>query len=182
MKNIIYILIAICFSSCLGTKEISKTDTNTKQSDKTEINNDKKSEVNTNQAIDDKFNIPVRSNDEAVNEAIRKAFRDFGYNKQSGSNSTNMTFDPDLMAFKIANYIGETQNKTDTSTSDTKIEKSFEQITDEYLSKKMKLIPWWVYVIVGLYFLPKIIEGVTAIVNPVSSLVVKLKKGNTIGS
>lgn len=169
------IIISLFFSSCLGSKSVSEKNSVTKQSDKTEINTDKKSETNTNKAIDDKFNIPVRSNDENVNKAIRDAFRDWGYNKQSGSNATNMTFDPDAMAFKIANYIGETQDKSESTTKDTKVEKSFEQTTDEYLSKKISLIPWWVYVIGILYFLPKIIEGVTAIYNPVMAAYGKFK-------
>lgn len=175
--RLVVILIVCSFlGSCLGAKSTSEKNSTTKQSDKTEISSDKKSETNTNKAIDDKFNIPLRSNDENVNKAIREAFRDFGYNKQSGSNATQMIFDPDAMAFKIANYIGQTQDKTETSSKDTKIEKSFEQTTDEYFSKKIALIPWWVYVIAVLYFVPKLIDGVSAIYNPLAVVVSKIKR------
>lgn len=175
MKNVFYLVILLCLSSCLGTKEVSNKNTSTAQSDKSEINTDKKTETNTNKAIDDKFNIPLRSNDENVNQAIRDAFRDFGYNKQSGSNSTQMVFDPDAMAFKIANYIGETQDKNEASVKDSKVERSFEQTTDEYFSKKIALIPWWLYAIGILYFAPKVIEGVTSIYNPVAGVIKKIK-------
>lgn len=174
-KTILLVLVLTTIG-CAGTKTSSEKNSVTKESDKTEINNDKKSETNVNKAIDDRFNINVKTDNEAVNEAIKKAFRDFGYNKQSGSNSTQMTFDPDLMAFKIANYIGQTQDKSESSVSDTKIEKSFEEKTDEYFSKKISQMPWWLWLIAAIYFLPKLIECVSVIMNPLSGLLEKFKR------
>jgi len=79
------------------------------------------------------------------------------------------------MALLIANIIGETKDTKEITTTNTLIEKSFEQKSDEYFSKKVQQIPWWLYAIAAVYLLPKIIEVVSLIYAPISGLL-KFKK------
>ena len=74
--------------------------------------------------------------------------------------------------------IGETINEKTKVSEKEKTEKSFEQTTDEYISKKIAAIPWWLYLIGFLYFAPRLIQGVSAIINPVSALITKINTKN----
>lgn len=163
----------LAITSCAGVRTTSEKNSETKTSDHSEKTSDKTADTKTNREINDNFGVPIRSNDEAVNKAVRDAFRDFNFNKQSGTNSTQIIFDEEAMAFKIANIIGETQDKNTSSVSESKSDKSFEQTTDEYFSKKISQIPWWLWLAIAVYFMPKIVEGVSAIYNPLSLVVKK---------
>ncbi|MBC5835821.1 hypothetical protein G6N05_05425 [Flavobacterium sp. F372] len=175
LKSIIFFGLFLALSSCTGTKKISEKNSETKIKELSEKTTDKVSDTKTNKEINDNISVPLRSNNEEVNKAIRDAFRDFNFNKQSGTNSTQFIFDEEAMAFKIANIIGATQDKNTSSVIDTKTDKSFEQTTDEYFSKKISQIPWWLWVVAIIYLMPRIVEGVSAIYNPFSLLIKKIK-------
>jgi hypothetical protein len=163
----------LAITSCTGMRTTTSKNSDTKTTELNEKNTDKTADTKTNREINENFGVPVRTNDEAVNKAVRDALRDFNFSKQSGTNSTQIIFDEEAMAFKIANIIGETQDKNTSSVSETKSEKTFEQTTDEYFSKKVSQIPWWLWLIVAIYFMPRIVEGVTSIINPLSLVVKK---------
>lgn len=171
----IFLLFLLSLASCstlkkeVDSKEINRVEKNS-------LNVVKSDTIQKNRAIDDKIVVNVKTPDEAINAAIRNAFKDFAYSKESGSNSTNMTFDPDQMAFKIANYIGETQDKTSSSNTDTSKEVTIEERADRYIERRIKSLPWWVYIIGVLYFAPKLIEGISSFINPISTIVKRISK------
>ena len=172
-KGFIIAVLALVFlmlTSCLGTKQTTEKNSVSNTTENKQVDNTKQTDIATNRPIDDKFNIPIRSNDEAVNTAIRNAFRDFGYTKQSGTNSTQMSFDPDAMAFKIANYIGQTQDKSTVVKTDNTSTKTSNTVKEDAFYKKIQVIPWYIYVAAAIFFLPNILK----IISPAYAIIQKV--------
>jgi len=160
-------------SSCTTTKKTTETSSKTKKSVLTETKTDSTNVIKKNQKIDNEYTIPLRTADSLTNARIREALRNFQAGARSGNNSTNVVFDEDALAFKIASIVGETTSEKTTTNTDTNTEKSFEQKTDEYIEKKIKRIPWWFYALIGFWFLPQIIERLQFIINPLSAIIKK---------
>ena len=53
---------------------------------------------------------------------------------------------------KMEASIGETKNTATNSNKSKNTEKSFEQQIDEYIYKKIKVMPWWMYGIIAFLF------------------------------
>lgn len=170
-----FLLFLLSLASCSTLKkEVENKETNRVENNS--LNTESTEKTEKNRAIDDKIVVNVKTPDEAINSAIRNAFKDFSYSKESGTNSTNMTFDPDLMAFRIANYIGETQDKQTSSLVEKSKELSIEERADRYIEKRLKSLPWWVYVIGVIYFGPKLMTGIGSILNPLGLVISRFRK------
>lgn len=177
IKLMLIAVLSICvlsLQSC-GTSKESVSKSQTKQTELTETKKDSSQVIERNKAINNEYSIPLRTADSLTNERIRQALSNFKAGAKSGSNSTNIRFDEDLLALKIASKIGETESKTTNTNTDTNTETSFEQQTDEYIEKKIKSIPWWIYAIGIFYFAPGIISRFQMIFNPLSNLLRKNK-------
>ena len=164
MKRLIILLFPLFFLSCLGTKKTTETNTSIKEKEKVEINNDSTNVKEVNRSIDDEFLFSLRTNDSITNEAIRKALKDFQQEKRSGSNSSSIRFDYEKLGLVLKNSIGETQDISIETNKEKDTEKSVEEETKEYMKKVMQVIPWWLYVIAFVVFLPAIIKWVKMIV------------------
>ena len=162
MKKYIIILLILC-SSCLGSKKVAEKSTATNTKEVTSIKNDSISSVATNREIKDRIivNVPEASNEE-TKKLLDAVLKQLNTSKSSGTNSYVSTYDEETRRLVIDYIIGQTQDKETNSKKEETSEKTFEQQTDEYISKKISTIPWWVYVIVFLYFLKPILNIVSA--------------------
>jgi len=159
-------LLFLALTSCSTFKESVKTST---QNKKTKNDSVVKKEVN--KAIDNTYTIPLRTGDDDVDEKIAKALSNYSAGSKSGSNSTNITFDKDLMSFLVQSKVGETLNES----TNTNSEKTLEEQTDEYFEKKIHAIPFWFYVLLFILFLPNLIKIAQMILNPLSIIINKYK-------
>lgn len=172
-KILSYILIGLlvvsCFS-CSSFKESSKNSV-TKEKQSSVLVKDSTAKIETSLPIKDNIVINVpRSEDEALNKALDAILSNLNTSKTSGNNSYRSTYDAENQRLLIEFLIGQTQNKEVATAVDSKTEISFEQQTDEYFKKKMKALPWWIYLIAFIYFLPIILDRLKLIFSPVLSL------------
>ncbi len=163
-------LLVLTISSCRSVKSVSRTNKQTKVTEKKEVTTDSTNVVERNREINNEYVIPLKTADSLTNKRIKQVLANFKAGVKSGSNSTRIVFDEDALAFKIAAIVGETQNQTISAGSEVKTEKSFEENTDEYISKKIRSIPWWFYALIVFWFFPQILQRVKTIINPLSGL------------
>ncbi|MFD0862487.1 hypothetical protein ACFQ1M_09735 [Sungkyunkwania multivorans] len=175
MRTTLYILLPFLLIGCLGTKKTTERSNVTRQTEKSEMLRDSSRTKSINRAIDNEYMIPLKSTDSLVNELVREAFSNFSAGARSGSNSTRIVFDEDALAFKIASIVGETSDIETTTTTETKMERSFEQILIENTKKVIRMIPMWVWVALLLWFAPQIMSRIRLLVNPLIGI---LKKSN----
>lgn len=148
--------------------------------DKKETTKDSVNVTKISEKIDEKVSLSLRTNNKVVDSIIRTRLKGFVTSKQSGGNSYAAKFDYDKMVLEIKAAVAESVNTQTDVVTDTTSEKSFTEQTDEYFSKKIRSIPIWVYILLGLYFLPKILAGVHALINPVQGLISRFRnKGGT---
>lgn len=180
MKRIFLICLTSLLFSCAGTHKVTEKTSTTNSKENTEIVKDSTLNSEINKKIDDAVNLIVtRSNtsDAEFNKAVDRAVDDIlsklNMTKQSGDNSYSLMYDKVKRELLLQMQVGETKSTSQTVNKSEKIEKSFEQVTDEYFSKKINMIPWWVWVAGAIWFLPKIIERVMLIVNPIRAMIKK---------
>jgi hypothetical protein len=184
MKKAIHILVTfllvLTIWSCRSVKTVSETNKETKTTEKKEI---KKDSVNTtviNKPINDVFTIPVvksntnnKAKDSIINAKVDEILSKLNTTKKSGNNSYKLYYDLDKRFVELQALIGETKDtNTETNTEQT-TEKTFEEKTDEYISKKIRSIPWWFYALVIFWFFPQILARVQTVINPISSFLKK---------
>lgn len=171
MKNLIYILVFVLFTSCLGSKKVMETNKSTTEKQSSEVVKDSTTNTETNAEIKDRIviNVPETDNTEVM-EMFTSVLRRLNTSKSSGSNSYQMRYDEETKELIADIKVAATEMQKTRVTSDSKIEKSFEQTTDEYISKKVKLIPWWFWIGIIVWFLPQITDRAKLIINPLQSL------------
>lgn len=185
MKYLLYIL--VCFS-VIGCRSVKSTKTESlvsKELQKSEIKSDSVSKIQTNGAIKDEIitSVPQANTDDAyinrlVNEQVAVILRSINTQKSSGGNSYRLEFDELNRKIKAYFELAETRNETNTTNKSDTTENSFEQKTDSYIEKKISQIPFWVYLLVGLWFLPQIMQRIMFITNPILGVVSKLKQNS----
>lgn len=181
MRKILIILCAISLGSCSTLKE-SETNISSKKEKNTEKSKDSSHVTEKNKAINDHSIIPVQKSetgnrdfDAEVNRAVDRILAGLNQKKNSGDNGYELYYDLIKRELQFRATIGETSNVKEKVREKEKTELSFEQKTDQYLSKKVRQIPWWIYLLIALYFGPKLIEGVTAFTNPIIGLISRYK-------
>lgn len=194
MKKLLFIIsIWILFfaSSCsvfnLGKKKSTEKETTSKIVE----NNDTKSDsirdsiIEMNKAINDNLKIAVqevKTDDQLFNEKCTEILDDIlskiNVQKSSGGNNYKAFYDLEKRIFELQIQIAETQNKE--VTTDTNKESISEKSTEENIRETsktvIKMIPLWLWVILGLWFLPQIIDRVTLIINPLKGIISKISK------
>lgn len=173
MKILYIILIAFLLVGCLGQKKVVEKNHDVKQTEITTVKKDSSNVVETNKEIVDELKVSLKTNNKQVDSIIRERLKGFKTSKISGSNSYKAEFDYDELALSMYALVGETQNQTTATTTNTDIEKTFEERTDEYIFKKVTAIPWWLIAIAVFWFAPQIISRVQMIVNPLSAFIKK---------
>jgi len=159
-------IVALMFASCTGLKKI----TNSNKETKSEVKTDSVSNTKINNAIKDEVKFQIaQSENEEVNKKIDEILSKINVSKQSGDNSYKLYYDKQLREIKAKINVAETKNET----TSTNTEKSFEEKTDEYIEKKLKLIPWWVYALALFWLLPHVLNRLQLIYNPLSGFIKK---------
>jgi uncharacterized protein YycO len=180
LKLIYLIIILILLTSCLGTKKVFENNTSKKSTEKTEIKKDSSNVVEKNKSISDKLDLSVpktKTDDlefnKRVDSKVDEILAKLNTSKKSGDNSYKLYYNLLKRQIEFEAKIGETKNETKETNSSEVSEKSFEEKTDEYISKKVSSIPWWIYVLLLFWFSPQIIQRVQSIINPISGMIKK---------
>ncbi len=172
-----FLFILLWMTSCATKKTVEKTSV-TKDVSSTTVTKDSSKISEINRKIDDAMRLLVtKSNsgdaefDRKVNLAVDEILAKINLQKTSGNNSFSIDYDRITRELRVNAQVGETKDEVIATNKDSKVEKSFEQTTDEYISKKVSSIPWWIYLIVVVWFLPQIISRIMLITNPVMGLI-----------
>jgi hypothetical protein len=159
MKYYILILVLLIAQSCgvLGktTEKISKTET--VETENKETVKDTSSDVQTNKKIDDVIAtaVPVSENPE-VNKELISLLKRMNTQKTSGDNSYKRYYDEKTNQLIEEFKIGQTASSEIATSTDTLIEKTFSEQVDEYFKQTIKKMPWYVYLLVGIFLWPYI--------------------------
>jgi hypothetical protein len=167
----LFIIFLILFTSCLGTKKVTDKEAVTTKTEKTTTKTDSTSKVDTNLGINDRIvvNVP-QANDENTTKLVDAILSQLNTSKSSGGNSYTSSYDKETRKLVIDFIIASTQNKETRSAVKTDTEQTFEQTVTENTKKVVKMIPWWLWLIVGVWFLPQIINRVKLILVPFSGI------------
>lgn len=182
MKNIVIIALVMLFVSC-NTYKTARKSHEVKVTEKTRTKRDSVSKISVNKPIEDYLSIQVtKSNtddairDSVINKKVDEILSRMNTTKRSGDNSYKLYYNIEKRLLELQAKIGETKNiQTETKKAEIS-EKTFEEKTDEYINKKIKSIPFWVYILVAFWFLPQIIERVQMLINPFKLLLKSFKK------
>ena len=163
-KFTILFLILIIFNGCLGTKKIFENNKSTKEKEKIEKTKDSTSVKEKSKAIKDDFNIPVKKVetddkkfDEAVNKEVDNILSRVNTSKKSGNNSYSVYYDKKRRKIRVNVEIGETVNSNTTTNSNENYGRDTEQNTFNSVYKRIFALPWYVYLILIIVFLPKLL-------------------------
>ena len=161
-------------TSCLGVKKSLEEKSNTRETEKVETIKDSSSSVETNKAIEDRviINVPKSDNKE-VTVMFERLMQQLNTSKSSGTNSYNMRYDAETRQLLLDFMVGQTQNKELATNSDVKTESTFEEMVETNTKKVVRMIPWWIWLVLGIWFLPQIITRVAMITNPLIALAKK---------
>jgi Fe2+ transport system protein B len=174
MKKILIIIACVSFfTSCRSVKTSTEKSKETTAVEKTDKASDSTNITKISEKIDETVSVSLRTNNKVVDSILRNRLKGFQTSKRSGGNSYAAKFNYDELSLEIDAIVAESMKELIASNTSTESEKSFSEKTDEYFSKKIRSIPIWVYILLGLYFLPKILAGVHAILNPVQTLIKK---------
>lgn len=176
MKKLLIILcVFITFSSCSVLKETKKNST-TKETESSTLVKDSISNKETSLPINDRvvINVPKTDNAELM-EMFRLFAQQFNTSKTSGSNSYTSRYDEEKNQVVIDFVVAATEKLQTISNKETSSEKTIEQQTDEYIEKKIKRIPWWVWALAAFWFLPSILQRVQLVLNPLASLLKRFR-------
>lgn len=172
MKKYIIIISFFLFCSCASKKtHFLKNEKTISEAVTTKKDSIKTKEVS--RKIEDNFSVSLRTNNKLVDSILKERLKGFVSKKTSGTNSYSAKFNYDKMVLDIATLVGETQNTNTETSTDILSEKTISETTDEYIKEVKKRIPFWVYIIAIIYFLPSIIEKIQFIINPLYGILKK---------
>jgi hypothetical protein len=178
MKRILLLLsIVIFFSSCRSLRQTTEKTKDTTTTESTESTTDSTSSIVESAPIQDRviINVPETDNTE-LNKMLDAILMQLNTSKQSGSNSYSLRFSPEDKKLIADFTVAASKVEKTTTSSDFKSERSFSEEVDEYFEQKIKRIPFWVYIVLAIWFLPQILTRVQMIINPVAGLLNNIKK------
>jgi|GEM_PF-4148056 len=183
MKTLTYLLLIITLTGCLGSKKVSEKSVEKTTVEKTEIKKDSAAVTVINKSIADKIAIPVpeaNTTDVAFNKAVDQKVDEIlsklNASKASGDNSYKLYYDLLNRQLQFETTIGETTNQTIETNASEKSEKSTDEVIDNYVFKKINQVPWYLWLVIFIFFiLPKLISLIK-IVFPQFSLLSIFKK------
>jgi len=193
MKKIILFAIAffiLFFTSCsvfnLGKKKQEQKERTTKTTELSEVKKDSSNIKNVNVSetkketlpIDKRSSISLQTADSIANKRINEALRNFKITDRSGGNSFSAKYDEATMRLIFDAYIEGTKSiEKETNTdqlintnTESKTDKTFEEEVSEKSKKVIKMIPLWIWVVVGVWFFPQILSRLKTVFNPLSKL------------
>lgn len=166
------VVVALLMCSCVGSKKVTETNKQTTASERSEVKVDSVSNVETSLPINDRIvvNVPETDNTEVM-QMFNVLLQRLNTSKTSGNNSYNLRYDEETKQLIADIKVAASKISASKISSDKSTETSFEEVTDAYISKKVKSIPWWFWAILVFWFLPQIISRVKLVLNPISGFV-----------
>ncbi len=166
---IVFVLLFSTLQGCslmnLGSKKVTETNKETSLIEKTEIKKDSfKTEI-VSKRIDDAITIEVPVSDPEIDAKIDEILSKLNMSKSSGDNSYRFYYDSKLRELRAEFEIGETKDSEIIKSEETISEKSLTEKTEEYISKKIKTLPWWIWLI-GIWLIRKHIINIIGIFVP----------------
>lgn len=154
MKKIIFVLVVVLFSSCLGAKKIIEKSKETAKSEKNEVKKDSSNVKEKNGAIKDRIvvNVPKTDNKEVM-QMFNNLLSQLNTSKSSGTNSYRSRYDKEKDQLIIDFVVAATENLKVITNTESKEEKTFEQKTNEYYKKVITTMPWYLWVLAYFVFL-----------------------------
>ena len=174
-RSLSYLILILLFTSCLGSKKITEKtskETSTLQTDSI-------SKETVNKGISDSATFKVAESntgdidfDKRVNEAVSNVLKSINFQKSSGDNSYKFYYDEQLRELRAKIELGETRN------SEVKVDKDavVETKETESVEKYLKVVPWWLYVILLVLFWPNILKVISPIGSFINSRILNPKK------
>lgn len=189
MKNTIlrlsfFVFTALLLTGCLGTKKT--TSSTTKEIEKTtkEVSKDSVAKTIINAAIKDELTAGVsqsdtgnKSLDSIVNSKVDEILNKLNTTKKSGGNSYKLYYDDVLRAVKAEFELAATKNE-ETKVKNQETTDTEKSLTIEEKTKKIiRTLPWWVWVALVVYLLPKILN-IVSVFTPMGAVGSLFKKRN----
>lgn len=168
MKRSILIL-SFLMVSCVGQKKVSTQKQTEKQTNKVLVRKDSVKIIDRSLAINDKISLSLKTNDKKIDSIIRLRLKNFYTSKTSGNNRYTAKFDYEKLALEIAAVLNETVSKNVEKNTEKKTDKNTKVTTEEYLYRKLKVVPWWFWVVLAVVFLPQILSRLELIINPLKA-------------
>ena len=179
MKTL-YFFLVLTICSCRAAKVVKKSVKETIATEKKEVKKDSISVIAINKPINDVLTIPVvksntnnKARDSVINTKVDEILSRLNTAKKSGKNNYKLYYDLEKRLINLQTSIGETKDTAVHTKREETTQKTFEQKTDEYISKKINRIPIWIYALVIFWFFPQIFQRVKKIINPIASILKK---------
>lgn len=178
MKKLILLLLISSLHSCTTFKKATEQKTETTTSDilrsSTKIDSTTLTEIN--RGIKDNFAVSLRTNNKSLDSLLELKFEGFNSVKTSGSNSFSTRFNKEDFTLGFEAIVGETKNIESKTEKDQNTEQTFTSEVDSYFSEKISKLPFWVYIVAVIFFAPRILAGVSSILNPAMGLINTITK------
>ena len=165
MYIIFSLLLALSFTSCLGSKTVSEKSKITKETEKVEVKVDSSSIEKINSKIDDEISTTVQPTGDPILDAkIDAILSKVNTTKTSGDNSYKFYYDEKLRQLRAEFAIGETKDSEVIVEKEEKIEKTFDEKQDEYFKKKVTTMPWYLWLALFVFLWPTIWKFIKPII------------------
>lgn len=163
MKKVLPIIVLLIFTSCLGTKKVINKEHSLKQTEKVSSKNDSISKTKTeiNKEIKDKLIIDVGdSGSDDCNDKIDEILSKLNTSKSSGGNSYKSRYDKETRQLLVDFIVSQTESKQITTDTNSEFvsDKTFEETTKETVKRVIKIIPWWLWIIIAFILRKQIIS------------------------
>lgn len=169
MRRSILFFVLVLLTSCVGQKKVVKKAQSKETVKQVFVKKDSVKTIDRNLAINDKILLSLKTNDKKIDSIIRLRLKGFETQKISGKNYYKATFDYEKLALSIATVLGETKNTNIKKNTESKADTTNTSTDTEYFYKKIKVVPWWLWVFLAVVFLPQIISRLELIINPLKA-------------
>jgi hypothetical protein len=112
-----------------------------------------------------------KKNAELLNKELNRILSNINTNKKSGKNSYSVKWNKVTRTIDVDVTIGETVSIETNNSDIKKADSKSELITFESVYKKIKIIPWWIWLIAAIVFLPTVIKLFVPHISALSKLI-----------
>jgi len=165
----------ILLTGCLGSKSVKERFEKSNSAEITKVEKDSLNDVKTsvNKEIKDNLVIDVgNSGSKECDDKIDEILKRLNTSKTSGSNSYSSRYNEDTRQILIDFIVAQTKDKETTTSVNKEFEseKTFEQETSEKTKKVIKMLPWWVWIIVAFLLRKQIISVIAVFYPPIKGI------------
>ncbi len=170
-----YIVVFMLLTSCYTTRKHTEHLAIKHKARLEKVSRDSIATTLVNRSINDRFTLSLKTNDKKVDSIIRKKLAGFVGEKTSGKNSYKASFDAKKLALDIAAKIGQTREKTTTVKTKDSSRTNTEHAVIKTAKTVIRRIPWWFYLLFGVWFFPTISEKLSFYTQAIQKFLVYIK-------